>query len=154
MAEHASGLAGSPRRVFCCFNLHRRCYSLRALDGAERGRVIAHASQAQLSRVEFKVSQVGRERVIRERQKNVHAGVVGLLEGYVPFQATDKASPLRKPRRAEKVTYNPYRYASFVRVSDEAALAGARRCVLTEEGVWAEGLSFFREAGHSGPLEV
>ena len=140
-------------RVFCYFNLHKHCYSLRALDGADRGRVIAHAREAVLRDVRFKVSEAGRQKVLRERRKNVHAGVVGTLDSYLPHLSPGD-SMSRPHRRSEKVTYNPYRFANFVRQRDEAAISGARRCMLSEGGVWAEGLEFLREANTSKLLTI
>ncbi len=60
-------------RVYVYFNLHRKCFSIKALEGAMKGRVIAHRDNVLLFHTTFKVSQAGRERVIREKRKNVHA---------------------------------------------------------------------------------
>jgi len=64
-------------KVFVYFNLRKRCFSVKALEGMYKGRVIAHRDSLHLQDAEFKVSEKGRQRVIRERRKNVHAGVVG-----------------------------------------------------------------------------
>ena len=66
-------------RVFVYFNLHKKCLSVKALEGESKGRVIAHADSVELVNATFKVSQAGRQRVLRERRKNVHAGVVGTM---------------------------------------------------------------------------
>jgi len=29
-------------KVFCYFNLHRKCFSIKALEGPNKGRVVAH----------------------------------------------------------------------------------------------------------------
>jgi hypothetical protein len=69
----------------------------------ETKRVIAHVKEIFLLDVKFKVSQKGRARVLREKQKNVHAGVQGFW---------------LQNRKAEKnsfqVVYDPYKYDSFV----------------------------------------
>ena len=64
-------------KVFIYFNLHRKCFSVKALEGAKKGRVVAHVNDAIVYNPTFKVSEAGRQRVLRERKKNVHAGVVG-----------------------------------------------------------------------------
>lgn len=64
-------------RVFVYFNLHRKCWSIKALEGPSKGRVIGHADYVDLACVEWKVSEAGRQRVIREKKKNVHAGAIG-----------------------------------------------------------------------------
>lgn len=94
-------------RVFVYWNLHRHCWSIKALEGPNKGRVISHATDVDLERVEFKVSQAGRARVLREKRKNVHAGVVGTLVERRDFGAHIVS---------DKITYNPYRFASFVSV--------------------------------------
>ena len=63
-------------KVYVYFNLHKRCFSVKALEGQAKGLVIAYANDVVLFDPVFKVSKAGRDRVLRERKKNVHAGVV------------------------------------------------------------------------------
>ena len=94
-------------KVFVYRNLHKNCWSIKALEGNNKGRVIYHAQSVTLSNCTFKVSKAGRERVLREKRKNVHAGVVGeLIRTNVPL--------VHMPQMVS-VTYNPYKYESFVR---------------------------------------
>jgi hypothetical protein len=90
-------------RVFVYFNLHRKLFSVKALEGENRGRVISHCDEIYLENVSFRVSEAGRQRVLKEGRKNVHAGVAGEWVQDGPTAATGQA-----------ITYNPYRYASFV----------------------------------------
>ena len=62
----------NPMRVFIYYNLHRRCWSVKALEGENKGTVIAHCESALLSGCVMKVSEKGRQRVLREKKKNVH----------------------------------------------------------------------------------
>lgn len=111
-------------RVFVYFNLHRKCWSVKALEGPAAGRVVAHASAVSVYDVRFKVSEAGRQRVIREQRKNVHAGIVGDL-GCFEGHYTDAGAPIvRECYRADvfplsdrlpAVTYNPYKAPTFVR---------------------------------------
>ena len=93
-------------RVFVYWNLHKRLWSVKAMQGENKGRVIAHVKGLALKDATFKVSRAGRERVLREQRKNVHAGVVGeLLQGKDFFGTT-------------RVTYNPYKYTTFVKADN------------------------------------
>lgn len=113
-------------RVFVYFNFHKKLWSLRALEGPERGRVIAHAHNLQLRDCVFKVSEAGRQRVLRERCKNVHAGVIGtLVDGRLPEGITC-------PRR---ITYDPYRFTSFVDAASLSPLTSASWAIFTERAV-------------------
>src|SRR5205085_2292095 len=110
-------------KVFVYFNLHKKCFSVKALEGANKGRVIAHTNELDLYDVEFKVSEAGRQRVLREQKKNVHAGVVGFTDAELPF--------IPMLDRCKSVTYNPYKFASFVLKDTEEPVkeaAYARLC--------------------------
>ena len=66
-------------KCFVYFNLHRKVWSIKALEGEHKGRVIAHSSMVEMSDCSFKVSEAGRQRVLRDKRKNVHAGIVGVV---------------------------------------------------------------------------
>jgi hypothetical protein len=101
-------------RIEVYWNLHLRCYSVRALEGADKGRVIAHAGALALRDVTFRVGEAGRQRVLRERRKNVHAFVRGVV---IPF----KADPTRyDSRRPLDVGYNPYKTGHFHVIGHES----------------------------------
>jgi len=85
-------------RVFVYYNLHKHCWSVRY-----KGKVIKHLDYITLSDCEFKVSLAGQRRVIKERRKNVHAGVYGI------WVESTKA----RGKTCESVTYNPYRGPYF-----------------------------------------
>lgn len=74
-------------------------------------KVIQHAEYIELSDIELKVSQAGRQRVLKERRKNVHAGLQGehLFSCTCPIMESNWEKYGAKP-----VTYNPYKYDSFV----------------------------------------
>ena len=54
-------------------------WSVKALDGQNKGKVVFHADRVWIQNATPKVSEAGRQRVIREQCKNVHAGIVGEL---------------------------------------------------------------------------
>jgi hypothetical protein len=109
-------------RVQVYKNLHKDCYSVRHC-----GRVIAHCGAILLENVEFRVQPAGRNRVLRDRRKNVHAFVVG-----------DISSSVSIPKHAVKVRYNPYENDSFVRLDTGVPVNNAVMCWLTPTGVFAQ----------------
>lgn len=66
-------------RVFVYWNIPKGCWSVKALEGESKGMVILHAPDVRLDNARFNVQEGGRNRVLKEGQKNVHAGVVGDL---------------------------------------------------------------------------
>ena len=101
-------------RVEVYWNLHKRLFSVRALEGENKGRVIEHAYGVRLSDATFVSQPAGRERVRREGVKNVHAFVRGRMEHY------DGADWWPGwPNARTGVTYHPYKYDTFVEVGTE-----------------------------------
>jgi hypothetical protein len=100
------------------YNLHKHCYSV--CD--RKGKVIAYVDEITLRDVKFFVSEAGRQRVLREQRKNVHARV----RGYV----ADRADCARKVR------YNPYLFATFVLADTEEPVLEAPAAVLTKSGAY------------------
>jgi hypothetical protein len=93
---------GKFENVMVYRNLTRNCWSIKDMA---TNRVIGHAVSLELIGVQFKVSVSGRERVIRERKKYVHAGGFGTCEKF-DFDASTC--------NWKKVKYNPYVNATFV----------------------------------------
>ena len=95
--------------VRCSYkNLHKNCWSIRRTDWS---RLI----QMDLRFVYMggmKVNRKGRECVIREKRKNVHAGIMGYLR-HEDMKVWDGWVDMIE------ITYNPYKYASFVDVETE-----------------------------------
>jgi hypothetical protein len=92
-------------KVFVYFNLHKRVFSVKALEGPQKGRIIGHRTSLAIYSPTFKVSEAGRQRVIREKRKNVHAGVVGYL--------TSSYDLNKEVVSWERVFYMPYLMSSF-----------------------------------------
>ena len=61
-------------RVEVYFNLHKKVFSVRSVM---TGRVILHTDKVHISNPKFVVRKSGRDKVLRERKKNVHAFVRG-----------------------------------------------------------------------------
>ncbi len=88
-------------KVFVYFNLHKKVWSVRDV---KTGRVVNHTNFIILKDAKFKVSAAGRARVLKEKRKNVHAGVQGEIVEQIDIERA----------QSTKVTYNPYKYKSFV----------------------------------------
>jgi hypothetical protein len=114
-------------KVFVYFNLHRKCFSIKALEGKNKGRVVAHRDDVLLFDATFKVSEAGRQRVLRERKKNVHAGVVGIWDE----TGTDLISIDRVNTIGTPITYNPYKYDTFVHLYGLHPIKTGRLVALT-----------------------
>lgn len=127
-------------RVGIFRNLTRKCYSVKALSGEYKGKVIAYLpldSEFSLTNVKFSVGEKTRDRVRAEGKKYIHALVTGELQ--------DRA--LSRPDF--RVTYNPYTHDYFqtcvngtdyaIHAADEAIFWGGR--------VYAAGTIQFNELG-------
>lgn len=107
-------------KVFVYRNLHKKCFSVKCL---KTKKVIAHVDSITLINAVFKVSEAGRQRVLRERQKNVHAGVVGhIADVNLICQTT-------------RVTYNPYKFDSFVD-SEGKKISQANIALIDKTGIF------------------
>ena len=106
------------------------CWSVRSMDPKQHyGKVILHATDVILTGTKCVISEKGRQRVIREQSKNVHAFLEGFIQAATvlderyPISATKLPSngPLCPSVEAEEVeiTYNPYKYDSFVEKATE-----------------------------------
>lgn len=101
-------------------NLHRKCWSV--LDAKSR-RLIAHVTEITLGEVTFKVSEAGRRRVLRRRQRNVHANARGIVLSLT-------AAPL-----TTSIRYNPYEAGTFLNNRGEAVVAAAK-CSFRPDGAF------------------
>ena len=93
------------RRVYVYRNLHKDCWSVR-----QGGRIVAHVDKITLKNARFLVSQAGRNKVLREKRKNVHAGI----SGYPVDEQEMWNYHSKLDSHARKVLYNPYKYDHFV----------------------------------------
>lgn len=118
-------------KVFVYYNLHKKTWSIKALEGANKNKVMAHARYVELSDVTPKVSKAGRQRVMKEGCKNVHAGLVGNLKLHTDSINVDLNLSNRK-----QVTYNPYLYESFVYLEDKSPFHHSNDAILVDRKVY------------------
>lgn len=76
----------------------------------------------------FKVSEKGRQRVLRERKKNVHAWVTGTLKGF----DTSEADPYYEGY------YNPYETEFFIDHCSKDKLDGMYTVYLMDKKIFYE----------------
>lgn len=93
-------------RVEVYYNLHKNVFSVR-----HKGKVIAWGNRVTIENPEYVVREKGRQKVLEEGRKNVHAFVRGTLSDINNFKFGNIQQRLSEPR---EVTYNPYKYDSFV----------------------------------------
>jgi hypothetical protein len=92
-------------------NLNNDCLSI-VKDGLVNG----YAQYVELTDVTFEVNEKGRQRVLQERRKNVHAYVCGKIL-YGDMRNGDDIQAiydLIESQGYKRVVYNPYKYDGFV----------------------------------------
>lgn len=112
------------------WNLHRKCFSVLDADG----HVIEHANNVLLQEAEFIVREAGRQRVLREKRKNVHAFVRGrYVSRWRPSITRNTTVDMPGDLAIEMhgiASYNPYRGPEFTvwgQPTKSAAWAWARK---------------------------
>jgi len=100
-------------KVRVYFNLHTKRWSIKAMEGEHKGKVVAHADRVYLQGCKFIVSKAGRERVIKEQKKNVHAYVEGNI---ILKMSSEDCAAWYSPYNGEwkQAYYNPYKTETFV----------------------------------------
>ena len=112
-------------KVKVYYNLHKKCYSIVSLEKENYGKVIKHENCVPLFDAQFKVSEKGRQRVLREQKKNVHAYVVGTW-----------VSEFKPNFPIKLATYNPYKYEKFVDVKTGKPIEYAKEVFIDGQRVY------------------
>ena len=89
-------------------------------------RLLTHSTDVILRNAKCKVYESGRQRVIRERKKYVHAYIEGELIGTTPVQHTRL-----------KLTYNPFKAGHFHWTDSPQPVEYCGTVVFDKHGVWA-----------------
>ena len=105
------------------WNLHKGCWSV---QDRKTGRVVEHMAACTLADVKFIVRPAGREKVRREGKKNVHAFVRGEITHFDDFDPDYHPDYLDYTL----VSYNPYKFDTFVDVYDTSPVRTAKRAML------------------------
>lgn len=110
------------QKVKVYFNLHTKLFSVKDY---QTGKVVAHGNNISLKDVEFKVSEAGRQRVLREKKKNVHAYVIGTYQGDKELETGSM----------QDAYYNPYTLSHFVDKSSQEQLDSAESVYLVDKTI-------------------
>jgi hypothetical protein len=121
-------------KVFIYRNLHKEgsVYSIKSIEGITKGLVIGYAYGIIVENCKLIVSETGRKRVLKEKRKNVHAGIVGDLVAVAGYQTRAHVAKLKDKVKFYNdeqwlkefgpgipITYNPYLYTSFVQTGSK-----------------------------------
>lgn len=88
-----------PVHVYRNLNAKWRCFSIQ-----QNNLVVAHADGFIIKNVKARVSESGRQRVIKEKQKNVHAKLIGEFVGEKDIDVSN----------LDEIFYDPYTTESFI----------------------------------------
>ena len=125
-------------------------YSVRK-DGLVEGHAMMIIMDGSTKRpITFAVGPKGNQRVRNEQRKNVHAVIRGYIGNAVWHDEDNMAHAIdacsyhkdlhmgyRDGYEWKKVTYNPFKYTSFVTVEDEEPIFQARKVIIGQT-VWAQ----------------
>ena len=104
------------KKVMVYYNLHKHTFSVQY-----QGIVVLYADYVKLSNVEFRVREGGKDKVRKEMRKNVHAFVIGTLMEYCTYPCEN----MPQETNDNVITYNPYKYDSFVKKDSEEPIYNA-----------------------------
>lgn len=108
-------------------NLHKQTFSIQGYLPEKKGyRVIDRANTILLTDVTFKVMESGRQKVLKEKRKNVHAFITPVK--YEVVKSKTHLEAFKKVLEGEslvrEIYYNPYKFDSFVYKDTEEKLNG------------------------------
>ena len=118
-------------------NLHNGLISIKS---ASSGLVLGHAKSVDIAWADFVVNEAGRQRVLKEKQKNVHAYVKGLLLntiGFTPYKGRSLGpvyGALDTIHKVIVVSYNPYKAPHFVIKGTSDKVTKASLCTVSHDG--------------------
>lgn len=132
-------------KCFIYRNLHKPgvVYSIKAMEGEHKGKVVGYAETMYIKNPQFVVYEAGRQRVLKTKHKNVHAGIIGEptnLFDYEPRLPTTLGEDILFARLTGEpvyVTYNPYKYSTFVDRETKEPVLSAWLCIIDKTSITA-----------------
>ena len=123
------------------FNLHKKVFSILGWDADKKGwRLQFHSSNVVAEGIKFKVHETGRQRVIKEKRKNVHAFILAdIVRPYPTYRDMYErwiAEDIDKLVQYQFATYNPYKYDSFVNKDTEEKLTSCNKVILSDKTIY------------------
>ena len=113
------------RKVRVYFNLHKKTFSVVATTGDNKGRVLFYSDLVSLTDCKFRVQPTGRERVLKEKRKNVHAFAYGTINNIYPWDIPNKIE------NGRGIRYNPYKYSTFIYSEDETVARKSKEVLMS-----------------------
>ena len=122
-------------RVRVYKNLHKDTFSIKDWESrsATYNKVVGYSQNIALTNATFIVSQKGRERVLQEQTKNVHAYVQG---DYLPFEY-EWLYWADLDLNWEQVTYNPYKSDTFFTLKDNHPITSSAKVLIFQNKLFA-----------------
>ena len=111
-------------------NLHKDTWSIR---DQSTGRVVDHSDHVLIKDAKFVVQKGGRNRVLKEKRKNVHAFVRGVIKDLPRVTTFETPCNVR-------VKYEHYRANHFYKVDTEEPVEVAPIVVMDTHGAWIQGI--------------
>lgn len=115
-------------KVAVYFNLHKDLFSVQSRHKDNYGKVLFHCENINLSNVKFVVREAGRDKVLKEKRKNVHAFCYGIIN-------LECNNPVKK-----LISYNPYKANHFYYVNNSKPVYSAdqiKMVVINKKGkIW------------------
>lgn len=110
------------------FNLHKKCFSILAWDLDKKGwRLYSHEDSIEVSNAKMKISEIGRQRVIKEKRKNVHA--------FVYAEKIKTTCPTAKIKYNNRCSYNPYKHGFFYDALTEKPIMKLDKALMHSAGI-------------------
>jgi hypothetical protein len=113
------------------YNITKHVLSVR-----QKGLVIKHTPAAEIFDAQFVVQPAGREKVLREKRKNVHAFIRGTAGRLSKTLLTGWAEDDKLTGKWRRVTYNPYKYKSFIEVESGFPIYKAKHVVISGRKIY------------------
>ena len=116
-------------KVFVYYDEFKRSFSIKALEGPQAGKTVAHRAEVWLKDVLPVEARSERSKVIQEVLKSTESGLVG---EWMPQRSICKGDVL------DKIKYDPYASDSFVSIDDMSKkYEGSRMALLWQKQLWA-----------------
>lgn len=128
----------SDAKYYIYRNLHKSSFSIK-----RRGRVVERPYLFSVENAQFQVSEKSRERAVNENKRNVHAFLVSdnyEIYDYDDIQYEHLKKSILNNEKFEEVTYNPFKYNSFVIKKTGTPVFYAEYVVGIDERIYASGI--------------
>ena len=103
------------KKIRVYYNFRKKLFSVQEKVNG-KWKVVEHTNELCIRNAAFKVSEAGRQRVLKQKRKNVHAFILGERFPFIP-----KSFVYR-----DEVSYDPYKGPNFMVVSEGKPLDRAK----------------------------